>query len=321
MRRGRFAPTPSGDIHLGNAKIALLSWLQMRAVDGVFILRIEDIDTQRSKHEIAERLMEDLCWLGLNWDEGPEHTQVKPADSYWQSQRTLLYQEALNTLLEKNLIYPCYCSRAELMAVGDAPHGLHSEGVPYRGTCRKLTNEKRIEQMKQKTPSLRFALGNDGVTFVDGIAGQQTFAPGSGGDFVVRRADGLYSYQLAVTVDDALMGITDVLRGDDLLDSTPRQQWLFEALGYTPPAYAHVPLILGEDGHRLAKRHGDLGLSTLRNAGAHPEKIIGWIAYISGLIDRPEPVNASDLIAGFSLGSISRKPFVLTDEMIQKLLP
>ncbi|MNO90604.1 Glutamate--tRNA ligase 1 [compost metagenome] len=171
-----------------------------------------------------------------------------------------------------------------------------------------------------KTPSLRFSLGNDGVTFMDGIAGTQTFSPASSGDFVVRRADGLYSYQLAVTVDDALMGITDVLRGDDLLDSTPRQLWLYDALALNTPSFSHVPLIYGEDGHRLAKRHGDLGITTLRSSGAKPEQVVGWLAYISGLIDRPEPVAAADLVSGFTLESISREPFVLTDTMIQKLL-
>ncbi|MNZ42178.1 Glutamate--tRNA ligase 1 [compost metagenome] len=321
MRRGRFAPTPSGDMHLGNAKIALLSWLQMRAVDGVYILRIEDIDTQRSSRHIAERIMEDLHWLGLDWDEGPDSKMVEPSKSYWQSERASFYEEALSKLHSFGLLYPCYCSRAGLLAVGDAPHGLSSEGIPYAGTCRELTREEQMSKEIHKTPSLRFTLGNDGVTFVDGITGPQTFSPQSSGDFVVRRADGLYSYQLAVTVDDALMGITDVLRGDDLLDSTPRQLWLYDALGLTPPSYSHVPLIYGEDGHRLAKRHGDLGISALRSSGAKPEKIVGWLAYISGLIDRPEPVAAADLISDFTLESISHGPFILTDALIQKLLP
>lgn len=320
MRRGRFAPTPSGDMHLGNAKIALLSWLQMRAVDGVYILRIEDIDTQRSRRHIAERIMEDLRWLGLDWDEGPDNKPVEPSESYWQSERTSLYDEALIKLTAAGLLYPCYCSRAELIAVGDAPHGLSSEGNPYAGTCRGLTREEQLRKEMLKTPSLRFSLGNDGVTFMDGIAGTQTFSPASSGDFVVRRADGLYSYQLAVTVDDALMGITDVLRGDDLLDSTPRQLWLYDALALNTPSFSHVPLIYGEDGHRLAKRHGDLGITTLRSSGAKPEQVVGWLAYISGLIDRPEPVAAADLVSGFTLESISREPFVLTDTMIQKLL-
>lgn len=319
MRRGRFAPTPSGDMHLGNAKIALLSWLQMRAAAGVFVLRIEDIDIQRSKPEIVERIIADLRWLGLDWDEGPEAADA--SGPYWQSRRTGLYEEALARLAAEGRLYPCFCSRAELLAVAGAPHGLASEGAPYAGTCRSLSPAEQERKAKLKSPSLRFALGPEAVRFVDGIAGPQAFPPGSGGDFVVRRADGLYSYQLAVTVDDAAMGITDVLRGDDLLDSTPRQLHLYAALGLTPPAFAHAPLILGEDGRRLAKRHGDLGISALRAAGTKPETVVGWLAYISGLTDRPEAVRAEELIAGFRMDNISREPFILKEAMIRQLLP
>lgn len=318
MRRGRFAPTPSGDMHLGNAKIALLSWLQMRAAGGAFVLRIEDIDIQRSKPEITERIIADLRWLGLDWDEGPGADG--PYGPYWQSRRTAMYEEALAKLDQDGRLYPCYCSRAELLAVAGAPHGLSSEGAPYLGTCRHLTPAERRIKAQAKLPSLRFALGGEGVAFVDGIAGPQSFPPGSGGDFVVRRADGLFSYQLAVTVDDCLMGITDVLRGDDLLDSTPRQLHLYAALGWTPPAFAHAPLILGEDGRRLAKRHGDLGIGALRQAGTRPETVIGWLAYISGLTDRPEPAAAGDLVCEFRLDNISREPFILTEAMMRKLL-
>lgn len=309
MKRGRFAPTPSGDMHLGNAKIALLSWLQMRSAGGVFIVRIEDIDIQRSKPEITERILEDLRWLGLDWDEGPE--KEGPFGPYWQSRRLRYYEEALSRLEETGRLYPCYCSRAELLAVAGAPHGLSSEGAPYAGTCRSLSPEERRERESRKTPSLRFAMGKEPIRFRDGIAGPQSFAPENSGDFVVRRADGMFSYQLAVTVDDALMGITDVLRGDDLLDSTPRQLELYAALGYTPPAFAHAPLILGEDGRRLAKRHGDLGLSAMRAAGTRPEAVVGWLAHISGLIDWYEPLAPADLIPSFSLDKISDQPYIL----------
>lgn len=319
MKRGRFAPTPSGDMHLGNAKIALLSWLQMRAAGGIFVLRIEDIDTQRSKPEITERILADLRWLGLDWDEGPGASEA--SGPYCQSQRTELYEEALAKLAADGRLYPCFCSRAELLAVAGAPHGLSSEGAPYPGTCRGLSPAEQERRAQHKEPSLRFAIGADAVSFVDGIVGPQEFPPGSGGDFVVRRADRMYSYQLAVTVDDARMGITDVLRGDDLLDSTPRQLHLYKALGLTPPAFAHAPLILGEDGRRLAKRHGDLGISALRAAGTKPEAVIGWLAYISGLLDRPEAVLANDLIGSFRLDRISKEPFVLTETMIHRLLP
>lgn len=319
MLRGRFAPTPSGNIHLGNAKIALLSWLQMRAAGGVFVLRIEDIDIQRSKPQIAENMMMDLRWLGLDWDEGPG---VEGGNGpYWQSQRTELYEEALRQLEQDGKLYPCYCSRAELLSVANAPHGLASEGISYSGRCRTLNPAEQQQKAQRKAPSLRFALGDAAISFVDGIAGPQHFPAGSGGDFVVRRADGLYSYQLAVTVDDAAMGITHVLRGGDLLDSTPRQLQLYAALGLTPPAFAHAPLIMGEDGHRLAKRHGDLGLSALRTAGTRPEAVVGWLAYISGLAEQPEPIKASELIPGFKLEQVSHTPFILTEAMIRRLIP
>jgi len=319
MRRGRFAPTPSGDMHLGNAKIALLSWLQIRSINGQFILRIEDIDIQRSRPEITERIIADLKWLGLDWDEGPEIGGT--CVPYWQSERIELYKDALVKLQAKHRLYPCYCSRAELLGVADAPHGLASEGTAYVGTCRFLSKAERIEKAKSKTPSLRFVLGEEAISFEDGIFGAQSFPPGSGGDFIVRRADGMYSYQLAVTVDDALMGITDVLRGADLLDSTPRQLQLYQALELTPPTFAHAPLLLGEDGHRLAKRHGDLGISALRTAGAKPEAIIGWLAYICGIISSPEPAQPSELINSFSLQHVSHQPFILTEQIIRQLLP
>ncbi|WP_410769141.1 tRNA glutamyl-Q(34) synthetase GluQRS [Fontibacillus sp. BL9] len=318
MRRGRFAPTPSGHMHLGNAKIALLSWLQMRAAGGVFMIRVEDIDIQRSRPEFTECILEDLRWLGLDWDEGPGADGA--SGPYWQSQRLNYYEEALTRLQDTGRLYPCYCSRSELLAVAGAPHGLSSEGAPYAGTCRGLSPAERSERAARKTPSLRFAMGTEPIRFHDGIAGPQAFPPGSGGDFVVRRADGLYSYQLAVTVDDALMGITDVLRGGDLLDSTPRQLELYAALELTSPAFAHAPLLLGEDGRRLAKRHGDLGITSLRANGSKPEAVIGWLAYISGLTDRFEPLAAHELIPSFSLERVSKQNYILDQRILNRLL-
>lgn len=322
-RRGRFAPTPSGDMHLGNAKIALLSWLQMRAANGVFLLRIEDIDLQRSRPEKSVQIMDDLRWLGLDWDEGPG--ALAPHSPYFQSQRLELYADALNRLEAEGLLYPCYCSRAELHGIAGAPHGLASEGAPYSGACRRLTKTERAERARRKTPSLRFALPevpqDQLLCFQDGIAGAQQFSPGRGGDFVVRRADGMYSYQLAVTVDDALMEITDVLRGDDLLDSTPRQIQLYRALGWGEqiPSFAHAPLLLGADGTRLAKRHGDLSIASLRSDGVLPTTLIGWLAYVSGLIDHFEPLTASDLIAEFTLEKLHQEPFVVTGQALSLL--
>lgn len=322
-RRGRFAPTPSGDMHLGNAKIALLSWLQMRSAGGIFLLRIEDIDLQRSRSEKSAQIMDDLRWLGLDWDEGPG--AAGRHSPYFQSQRLKLYAEALNRLEAGGDLYPCYCSRAELHSITGAPHGLASEGTPYLGACRRLTESERTERARRKTPSLRFALpevsADEIFCFHDGIAGVQQFPADHGGDFVVRRADGMYSYQLAVTVDDALMEITHVLRGDDLLDSTPRQIQLYRALGWEDriPSFAHVPLLIGRDGSRLAKRHGDLSIASLRRAGITPASLIGWLAYVSGLIDHFEPLLASDLIAGFTLEKIRREPFRVTEQALNML--
>ncbi|ANS74118.1 glutamyl-Q tRNA(Asp) ligase [Paenibacillus yonginensis] len=318
MIRGRFAPTPSGTMHLGNAKIALLSWLQVRAANGAFVLRIEDIDLQRSKPELVEQIIADMKWLGLNWDEGPG--QGGNYGPYTQSERLDRYEQALQELEHKGRLYPCYCSRAELLQIAGAPHGLASEGPVYPGTCRKLTPQEREERALYKRPSIRFALQDEQYEVQDGIAGVQLFPEASGGDFIVKRADGMYSYQLAVTVDDAAMGITHVLRGSDLLDSTPRQLALYEAFGWPPPQFAHAPLLMGEDGRRLAKRHGDLSLVQLRRSGLPAERVIGWLAYISGLIDRPEPVQASELVTGFTLDLISKSPFTLTSQMVQQLL-
>lgn len=306
MIRGRFAPTPSGLMHIGNARTALLAWLQIRSAGGGFILRMEDIDRPRSKPEYAERILDDLQWLGLDWDEGPD--VGGPCGPYVQSERTGLYHAALEKLDGAGLVYPCYCSRAELMAVASAPHGLASEGPAYPGTCRSLTAGQREEKALRKTPALRFAVPDEALCYRDEAAGVQAFPPGAGGDFIVRRADGILAYQLAVVVDDAAMGVTDVLRGYDLLDSTPRQIWLYEALGLETPRFAHVPLLYGPDGERLSKRHGSVALSQMRVSGIRPEAVVGLLAYWSGLTDRIEPLKPSDLLRDFDLARVPTGP-------------
>lgn len=310
MRRGRFAPTPSGKMHLGNARTALISWLHMRSLGGEFVLRMEDIDTERARTKWAELALIDLRWLGLDWDEGPDIGGLYAP--YTQSERLEHYEEALRKLEAAGALYPCYCSRADILGAASAPHGLSSEGPAYAGTCRHLSPAERIDKSKSKDPSLRFALPERcEVRFVDGIAGPQFFPTGSGGDFVVRRADGLHSYQLSVVVDDAEMRITDVLRGSDLLDSTPRQILLNEALGFESPEFLHVPLLNGSDGKRLAKRHGGIAISSFRERGTPPERLVGWLAHVSGLIDRPEAVSAADLIRSFDLSRIPREAVVV----------
>ncbi|PLT46099.1 tRNA glutamyl-Q(34) synthetase GluQRS [Paenibacillus sp. FSL W8-1187] len=319
MTAGRFAPTPSGLMHLGNARTALLAWLQIRRLGGSFLLRMEDIDGPRSRPDYAEAALRDLRWLGLDWDEGPD--SGGPRGPYTQSERLPLYEEALERLRAQGLLYPCYCSRAELAAVASAPHGLASEGPAYPGTCRCLSEEERQERARRKQPSLRFAVPPERIVrFDDEVAGPQETAPGAGGDFVVRRADGIFSYQLAVAVDDAAMGVTHVLRGSDLLDSTPRQLLLLEALGHAAPRYAHVPLLMGPDGKRLAKRHGGISLQALREAGVRPERVVGLLARWSGLLERAEPVMPSELIEAARERPLPLEPVVVREEELRGML-
>lgn len=318
--RGRFAPTPSGWIHLGNARTALLSWLHVRSLGGTYILRMEDIDMTRARSALAQGIMEDLRWIGLDWDEGPDIGG--PYGPYTQSQRLERFKSALERLQGQDLLYPCFCSRADIMAAAHAPHGLSGEGPAYSGTCRNLSSSEALAKALHKLPSLRFKVpqhSDDIISFHDQVAGHVSFRASEGGDFIIKRADGMFSYQLAVVVDDADMHMTDVLRGYDLLDSTPRQLLLYQALGLVPPRFAHVPLVLGPDGRRLAKRHGGVALRAMRRQGITPEAVIGWLAYFSGLLDSPEPVKAVDLIDSFHLDKLPREPVILTKQCLMKL--
>lgn len=319
MKRGRFAPTPSGLMHIGNAWTALLSWLQIRQAGGQFVLRMEDVDKPRSKPAFAEQILEDLRWLGIDWDEGPDvGGSYAP---YTQSEREEMYEAALQRLIREGWLYPCYCSRAELMAIASAPHGLSSEGPVYPGLCRPLTAEERRAKSAVKDPSYRFAMPDRPIAFDDLIAGHQHFDAGFGGDFVVKRADGIIGYQLAVVVDDAAMEITDVLRGRDLLDSTPRQLLLYEALGLQPPQFAHVPLICGPDGERLSKRDKSITLASIREAGTTAEQLVGVLAYLGGMIDRPEAVQAGELLESFPIEKVPKQPVVLSEGLLRRLSP
>lgn len=263
-------------------------------------------------------MINDLLWLGIDWDEGPGASG--PYAPYEQSERTHKYQRAFDQLNEEGWLYPCYCRRKDLKALANAPHGLLSEGPAYPGICRHLTPEERKIKAKEKQPSYRFALPDKPVHFNDGIMGEQFYPAGSGGDFVVRRADGFMSYQLAVVVDDAGMRMTDVFRGADLLDSTPRQILLYQALSLPVPRFIHVPLLYGPDGRRLSKRHGTaITIHNIRSAGVQPEKVVGILAYISGLIDRPEAVKAKELVSEFNLIKIPKQPVVLSMPMLRSL--
>jgi len=308
--RGRFAPSPTGRIHLGNARSALLGWLQARAAGGRFLLRIEDLDRARCKPSFLEDLYQDLTWLGLDWDEPP----------LVQSQREDIYREALERLERLGLVYPCFCTRAEIARAASAPHGPGDEGPRYPGTCAALAPEVREERARARSPALRFQALPGEWCFEDGLHGPvcQDVATAVG-DFVVRRNDGVASYQLAVVVDDAASGITDVLRGDDLLSSTPRQLQLYEALGVTPPRFWHVPLVLGEDGKRLAKREGAFAVAELRERGIAVERVLGLLAAWSGLGDG-SPVTGDELIRRFRPGLLPRTPVVAREELLKEAL-
>ena len=303
--RGRFAPSPTGEIHLGNVWTALLAWLHARQLGGAFVLRVEDLDPDRSRPELAREQMTDLRWLGLDWDEGPDAGgEFGP---YVQSERAALYAEALESLEAKALVYPCYCSRAEVRSAASAPHGTTGHG-DYPGTCRDLTAEQRREREAHgRRSSMRLRLPDvpTRIHFDDLVRGPvEEDLRRQVGDFVVRRGDGVHAYQLAVVVDDGLMGITHVIRGADLLSSTARQIWLHMLLGYRPPQFGHVPLLLGNDGHRLSKRHASLSLAQLRAKGVRPEQIIGYLAHLAGFAPSAAPLHPRGLIGALDLARL-----------------
>ena len=283
---GRFAPSPTGRMHLGNVFSALLSWLSARAQGGTWLLRIEDIDPQRSRHEYADMLMDDLQWLGLEWDEEP----------CWQSRRGDIYAHYLQQLTDAGLIYPCYCTRADILAT-QAPH--ESDGrVVYKGTCRNLPpgSRKGPAALRMKVPEE----GRGIVTFTDGHYGTRTVdLTTQCGDFIVRRKDGAWAYQLAVVVDDALMGINEVVRGRDLLLSSPQQIYLAKQLGFTPPRFTHLPLLCNTAGQRLSKRDKSLDMGCLRQRFT-PNQIIGLLAHAAGLQPTADAVSAQSLVKTFS---------------------
>ncbi len=292
---GRFAPSPSGRIHLGNILCCLLAWLSARQKGGRVVLRIEDLDTARCPARYCNQMLADLTWLGLDWDEGP--LTGGPQAPYCQSQRTALYQAALKTLESQNLVYPCFCTRAGLHAAS-APH--RSDGqIIYAGTCRSLTPAQIQERARTRSPGLRLRVPPENWRFTDGHMGtyQENLSQDCG-DFLLRRSDGTFAYQLAVVVDDAAMGVTEVVRGADLLSSTPRQLFLYHLLGLTPPEFYHFPLLLAPDGRRLSKRNADAGLDSLQSRMTPPE-ILGNLAYLAGFNPSARPRTAVDLLPDF----------------------
>jgi glutamyl-tRNA synthetase len=299
--RGRYAPSPTGDLHLGNLRTALLAWLFARATGGRFVLRIEDLDRPRVRPGATQRMLDDLRWLGLTWDEGPDCGG--PYAPYTQSEREAIYRAYLQRLLEAGLVYPCYCSRAEIAQAGSAPQQGADEGPRYPGTCRHLTETRRRQyEASGRRPSLRFRVDDERVVaFTDLIAGPTTqHVQRAVGDFIVLRSDGIFAYQFAVVVDDALMHITQVVRGADLLSSTARQILLYEALGFPVPDFAHVPLMLDAGGRRMAKRDQSAGLAPLLAAGFSPGQIIGQLAASCGLLDAASPISPTELARRYS---------------------
>ena len=304
---GRFAPSPSGRMHLGNAFSALIAWLAVRSAGGEMVLRQEDLDPQRCKREYADQIEEDYRWLGLDWDRGGS----AGGDAYYQSNRDDIYAEALETLRQNHLIYPCFCTRNQLHAAS-APHATDGTTL-YPGTCRNLTPAEQTERAKTRKPAMRVKVPDETVSFTDHIMGayHQNLAQACG-DFILRRSDGVFAYQLAVVVDDALMGVTQVVRGADLLSSTPRQLWLYRELGLPAPEFYHMPLLLAVDGRRLSKRDGDESLEHLQ-ARYTPEQIIGRLAYACGLQNAPDPRTPAELADGFSWQRVPQNDIILPE--------
>ena len=305
--RGRLAPSPTGLLHLGNAWAFWMAWLDARSRQGDVVLRLEDIDPARSRPEYAEALQRDLAWLGLDWDYGPgSATEAGQPGIFRQSERTSVYEEVLRFLQGKGLVYPCYCTRKELRDIAGAPH-VDDIGAPYPGTCRNLTDvEKKGFEAAGRRHSMRlFCPADDSRAFTDALHGEQAMTLAAcGGDFALRRSDGVFAYQLAVVVDDIAMGITSVVRGSDILVSTPRQLYLYSLLGAEAPQYAHVPLVTDDAGERLAKRHASLTLGALREAGVWPQTIFGWLAAASGLRETFTPLHAGEGVEKFSFRAV-----------------
>lgn len=295
---GRFAPTPSGRMHLGNLFSALLAWLSIRSQGGELVLRMEDLDPQRTGDGYAAQLRQDLAWLGLTWDR-----ETEP-----QSRRSDAYLAAFRLLEARGLLYPCYCTRSRLHRA-DAPHA--ADGVyVYDGRCRDLSPAEQAAF--GRAPAWRVRVPDREISVRDGIQGLYIEnLTRDCGDFLVRRADGIFVYQLAVVVDDAAAGVTEVVRGRDLLSSTPRQMYLQELLGAPHPRYYHVPMLLALDGRRLSKRDGDLDLEALSHHMG-PEAILGLLAHWAGLLPRPEPIQAQELVPLFRWDLVPRHDITIS---------
>lgn len=301
---GRFAPTPSGRMHLGNLLCALFSYLSVRKAGGRFLLRIEDVDVPRCPKRLCDGIIEDLRWLGFQWDEPP----------LFQSKRSAVYQAHLDRLNKQGLIYPCFCTRSQLHA-SSAPN-LGDTQYVYSGACSHLTPEEVQRLSPIRRPAMRLRVPNEDIVFTDGLYGlQRENLARDCGDFILRRSDGLFGYQLAVVVDDALSGVNQVVRGRDILTATPRQIYLLRCLGYPIPEYIHIPLLMDSQGRRLAKRSHDLDLSSLSKQYSAPQ-LLGMLAFSAGILAEPEPMSLEALIPLFDWKKIKREDIRLPDTFV-----
>lgn len=300
---GRFAPTPSGQLHLGNVLCAMLAYLSARSQGGRFLLRIEDLDVPRCPRRLAEQCLADLEWLGFTWDEEP----------LYQSQRSAIYQHYLDELTRQGRIYPCFCTRAQLQA-SQAPNLGDTQWV-YNRACASLSPDQVAELSAQRSPAMRLRVPDEDVSFTDGLFGPQCEnLTRDCGDFILRRSDRLYGYQLAVVVDDALSGANEVVRGRDILSATPRQIFLQQCLGFDTPTYIHIPLLMDSQGRRLAKRDKDISLPALSRSMT-PEDILGMLAASVGILEESRPTSLEGLISHFQWSKIRREDVRLPERM------
>ncbi|MCF0154954.1 MAG: tRNA glutamyl-Q(34) synthetase GluQRS [Veillonella sp.] len=300
--KGRFAPSPTGHIHMGNIWIALLAYISTRLQGGSFLIRMEDIDLQRSKRSLGEELLDDLEWLGFAWDEGP---RVSPnGEDYWQSNRYDYYNAVLEEWQEEGRIYPCYCNRARLQSIASAPH-LGEHQPLYDGHCRDLSSEERALAALKKAPSYRLRVSDSTLTYQDAWQGPQTYHLRAGlDDFVLKRADGMFAYNLAVVLDDAAMGVTEVIRGADLLEATGQHLYLYKVLGIEPPTYGHAPLLVDGEGHRLSKRQQSITVKELREAGYSPNAIWYHLLSTTGLLGNHNSLRSGGRTHNWTLAEI-----------------